>query len=39
MGFVKLQDICDFEKGVTGLAKAVPGKYPLVTIGAERRTC
>lgn len=39
MGVVKLQDICDFEKGATGLAKAVPGEYSLVTTGAERRTC
>jgi len=36
---VYLKDICNFEKGATGLAKAVPGKYPLVTTGAERRSC
>jgi type I restriction enzyme S subunit len=34
-----LKDICNFEKGSTGLMKAVPGEYPLVTTGAERRTC
>jgi len=37
--FVKLKDICEFEKGSTGLAKAEPGIYPLVTTGAERKTC
>ena len=36
---VFLNDICDFEKGSTGLAKAIPGEYPLVTTGADRRTC
>lgn len=36
---VLLKDICNFEKGSTGLMKAVPGEYPLVTTGVERRTC
>jgi type I restriction enzyme S subunit len=36
---VLLKDICNFEKGLTGLMKAVPGEYPLVTTGAGRRTC
>jgi len=36
---VHLKDICNFEKGVVGLAKAIPGEYPLVTTGAVRRTC
>jgi type I restriction enzyme S subunit len=36
---VLLKDICDFEKGSSGLMKAIPGEYPLVTTGAERRTC
>jgi len=36
---VFLKDVCNFEKGVTGLAKATPGEYPLVTTGADRRTC
>jgi type I restriction enzyme S subunit len=36
---VLLRDICNFEKGSTGLMKAEPGEYPLVTTGAERRTC
>jgi type I restriction enzyme, S subunit len=35
---VKLKDICEFEKGSTGLAKAEPGEYPLVTTGAERKS-
>ena len=39
MGFVKLQEICNFEKGTTGLAKAVPGEFTLVATGAERKTC
>ena len=36
---VLLKDICNFEKGTTGLMKAIPGEYPLVTTGANRRTC
>jgi len=36
---VLLKDICNFEKGSIGLAKAIPGEYPLVTTGADRRTC
>jgi len=36
---VKLKEICDFQKGETGLAKAEPGIYPLVTTGVERKTC
>lgn len=39
MQFLKLKDLCDFEKGTTGLAKAEPGDYPLVTTGAERKSC
>jgi len=35
---VKLKDICEFEKGSTGLAKAELGEYPLVATGAERKT-
>lgn len=35
---VKIRDVCTIEKGVTGLAKALPGNYPLVTTGAERKT-
>lgn len=39
MDFVKLNELCDFEKGSTGLAKAEPGNYPLVATGAARKTC
>ena len=39
MQIVKLKELCDFEKGATGLAKAEPGDYPLVTTGAERKSC
>jgi len=39
VGVLKLENICDFKKGNTGLAKAEPGDYPLVTTGAERKTC
>src|SRR3989338_2500791 len=35
---VKIGDVCTIEKGVTGLAKALSGDYPLVTTGAERKT-
>ncbi|MEP2759028.1 MAG: restriction endonuclease subunit S [Hyphomicrobiales bacterium] len=39
MEFGKLKELCEFEKGSTGLAKAEPGDYPLVTTGAERKSC
>jgi len=35
----KLEDLCYFEKGQTGIQSAVPGQYPLVVTGAERKTC
>ena len=35
---VTLDKLCFFEKGKTGLAKAIPGDYPLVTTSAERKT-
>ena len=38
MELIKLKDICEFEKGSTGLAKAESGEYPLVTTGAERKS-
>ncbi len=34
---VNLDKLCFFEKGKTGLAKAIPGDYPLVTTSAERK--
>lgn len=39
MTFIKLKALCKFEKGTTGLAKAEPGNYPLVTTSAERKSC
>lgn len=38
MQSVKLKELCEFEKGSTGLAKAEPGDYPLVTTGAVRKS-
>lgn len=35
---VKIGDVCSIEKGKTGLANAMPGSYPLVATGAERKT-
>jgi len=37
--FVTLKELCNFEKGSTGLAKAGPGDYPLVATSAARKTC
>ena len=37
--FVALSELCNLEKGKTGLMKAVPGEYPLVATGKDRRTC
>ena len=36
---VKIGDLCQIIKGETGLASALPGEYPLVATGAERRSC
>ena len=36
---VFFKDICEFEKGSTGLAQSIPGEYPLVATGVERRSC
>lgn len=36
---VSLDKLCTFEKGRTGLAKAIPGDYPLVTTALERKSC
>lgn len=32
----KIGDVCDVVKGVTGIMKAIPGKYPMVTLATER---
>lgn len=34
---VRMGDVCTIEKGITGLAKAIPGNYPLVATSAERK--
>lgn len=34
----KIGDLCVIEKGSTGLASAIAGKYPLVATGADRKT-
>jgi len=36
---IELGELCEFIKGETGIAKAPAGPYPLVTTGAERKTC
>jgi type I restriction enzyme S subunit len=33
-----LSDVCDLIKGTTGIKKAIPGPYPLVTLGENRST-
>lgn len=35
---VKLGDICTIEKGAIGIQKAIPGEYPLVVTGEERKS-
>jgi type I restriction enzyme, S subunit len=34
----QLKDICSITKGVTGIMKSIPGKYPLVALSDERRS-
>lgn len=34
----KLGELCVIEKGVTGIQKAIPGKYPMVVTSEERKT-
>ncbi|MCK9169184.1 MAG: restriction endonuclease subunit S [Treponema sp.] len=36
---VRIGDVCHIEKGLTGIASAEPGKYPLVVTAYERKTC
>jgi type I restriction enzyme S subunit len=33
----KIGEICTIEKGAIGIQKAIPGEYPLVVTGAERK--
>lgn len=35
---VKLKEVCHIEKGSTGIMKAIPGDYPIVTMAEERKT-
>lgn len=35
---IKLGEICKIEKGAIGIQKAVPGEYPLVVTGEERKS-
>lgn len=35
---VKIKDICHVVKGETGITKAIPGDYPMVTLAKERKT-
>ena len=35
---VKLGDVCTITKGATGIMKAVPGQYPMVTLAESRTT-
>jgi type I restriction enzyme M protein len=35
---VELGDICRIEKGQVGITKAVPGSFPLVTTGEDRKS-
>lgn len=35
---VKLGDVCRIEKGSTGILKAIPGEYPMVVTGEERKS-
>jgi len=37
--FSELSELCNLEKGKTGLLKAKEGKYTLVATGKNRRTC
>jgi type I restriction enzyme, S subunit len=38
MTYIELGDICDISKGEIGITKAIPGEYPMVTTGAERKS-
>lgn len=35
---VRLGELCTIEKGKTGIQKAIPGEYPLVVTGQERKS-
>lgn len=35
---IKLGELCNIEKGVTGIQKAIPGQYPMVVTSEERKS-
>ncbi|MEK7725063.1 MAG: restriction endonuclease subunit S [Acidobacteriota bacterium] len=35
---IRLGEVCTIEKGNIGIMKAIPGEFPLVVLGEERRT-
>jgi type I restriction enzyme, S subunit len=35
---ITLGDLCTIEKGATGISKAIPGEYPLVVTGEDRKS-
>ena len=37
-GKVKLGEVCRIEKGAIGIQKAIPGEYPMVVTGEERKS-
>lgn len=38
MRYKTVKELCRLEKGDTGITKAIPGKYPLVTTSEERKS-
>ncbi|MDX1701113.1 MAG: restriction endonuclease subunit S, partial [Melioribacteraceae bacterium] len=38
MRYVELGEICDVVKGNIGITKAIPGEYPMVTTGKDRKS-
>jgi type I restriction enzyme, S subunit len=37
--FHSIIEVCNIEKGVTPIQKAIPGKYPMVVTTTERKSC
>jgi len=35
---IKLGEVCTIEKGTTGILKAIPGEFPMVVTGKERKS-
>lgn len=38
MAYIQLGDVCNVVKGEIGITKAIPGEYPMVTTGEERKS-